>query len=291
MPFHFSESHQQEYRTHGFTVFRAIVPPALIDDLRRAAERGRDLARAAQGPQTQRFQPVARFDIDLAPFEAFRDLPELRDAITRVLTPRHTYGDVNLEGVLLEPAELPYCTPWHRDWRDNMPYRDLAEWQRVFADTDYFNQSNCALYADASLWVVPGSHLDDNTEGEAATFGELPMPRPEFEGGSAERERQGLEYCRRMPGALRVSLDAGDFALYRSTLWHLGNYVPYARRATLHDFIDTPEFHAWRDTARQQAERRKAEGHAPWERSPVPAGINPARQAIMPGVPSPEGGS
>lgn len=50
-----------------------------------------------------------------------------------------------------------------------------------------------------------------------------------------EREHVCLEYCRSMPGAVPLHLEAGDFALYQSTLWHIGNYVSYSKRATLHD--------------------------------------------------------
>jgi len=56
-----------------------------------------------------------------------------------------------------------------------------------------------------------------------------------------ERERMGVEYCRSIPGAERLYLDAGDFAIYRSSGWHIGNYVPYIKRATLHDGVQTPE--------------------------------------------------
>ena len=50
-----------------------------------------------------------------------------------------------------------------------------------------------------------------------------------------------------MPGAVQLRLNAGDFALYRSSAWHLGNYVPYRKRATLHDFCGTPEYSAYID--------------------------------------------
>ena len=38
MPFTFSDEHIQQFYTQGFTVFRGIVPAALIGDLRRACE-------------------------------------------------------------------------------------------------------------------------------------------------------------------------------------------------------------------------------------------------------------
>jgi hypothetical protein len=266
MPFQRSDAHIEEYRTHGYTVFRGIVPPALIADLRREADRGRAQVRERQGPQAQRFQPVAKSDLDLRPFQDFRELPELREAVSAVLSPRHTYGNVDLMGVLIEPGDLPWCTQWHRDWRDNVPYLDLREWEAVFHNADYFNQCNCALYEDHSLWVVPGSHLRSDLAGEAARFPERPVPGPDLQGKtSEERERTALEYARSMPGAVQLHLEAGDYALYRNTLWHLGNYVPYARRATLHDFVDTPEFSAWRARMGTEMAARKEAGHPAWE--------------------------
>jgi hypothetical protein len=58
-----------------------------------------------------------------------------------------------------------------------------------------------------------------------------------------------LEYARRMPGATQVVLCAGDVAFYRACGWHIGNYVPYVRRATLHDGYYGPEDWAWRERA------------------------------------------
>ncbi|HYF51741.1 MAG TPA: hypothetical protein VEJ63_20160, partial [Planctomycetota bacterium] len=55
-----------------------------------------------------------------------------------------------------------------------------------------------------------------------------------------------LNYCLKMPGAVRLELNAGDLCLYRNCMWHLGNYLPYKRRATLHDFVDTPAYQRFR---------------------------------------------
>jgi hypothetical protein len=48
-------------------------------------------------------------------------------------------------------------------------------------------------------------------------------------------------YVQSMPGAVQVRLNAGDFMLYRNTLWHTGNDVPYIKRATIHGALLTPE--------------------------------------------------
>src|SRR6185436_9547384 len=111
-------------------------------------------------------------------------------------------------------------------------------------------QINCALYQDDSLWVVPGSHARDDTPEERAAFPDGEPTAPSFQTESnEERERMCLAYCRRMPGAVRVHLDPGDLCVYRGTLWHMGNYVPYAKRATIIDLIDTPAYAEFRTRA------------------------------------------
>ncbi len=261
MAFQFSDRHIDEYHTQGYTVFRQILPPSLVGELRRVAEKARHLARQQRGPQAQRLQPVGNYDLDQQPFIDYAELAPLNDAIHRVLTPRHYHGDRKMLGILLEPAELPWCTQWHRDWRDNVAGLDLKTWDARFSDIDLFNQVNCALYEDTCTWVVPGSHLRRDLPGEAARFPERPIAGPVLEGRTyEERERLCLDYCRSMPGAARLFLEAGDFTLYRNTLWHLGNYVPYQQRATLHDAVDTPEFAAWREEALAAAQKRREAG-------------------------------
>ena len=156
MAFEFSERHIDEFKTRGYTVFRQIVPPSLIRDLRTASEDARQVAREKGGPQVQRLQPVGAYEIDQRPFVDFSELPELLDAVARVLTPHHSPSNPETCGILLEPAEQPYCTTWHRDGRGPGPHE---EWRRLFHHIDFYNQTNCPLYRDSSLWYVPGSHL------------------------------------------------------------------------------------------------------------------------------------
>jgi ectoine hydroxylase-related dioxygenase (phytanoyl-CoA dioxygenase family) len=161
--------------------------------------------------------------------------------------------------VLLEPTDYPWCTAWHRDWRDNMRGLDLHRWNAAFQDMSMFNQVNCALYEDSSTWVVPGSHLRHDTEAECARFPNRPIPGPDREGKTnAERERICLDYCQSLPGAQRLLLDAGDYCLYRNSLWHLGNYVPYRTRATLHEGVMTAEFQKWIDDSLADIRARNA---------------------------------
>lgn len=261
--FTFSEKHITDYHTTGCTIFREILPLSLIADLRRVADRGRVIARDQKGSQTQRLQPVGAFDLDLQPFKDYGELPELNDAIQRVLTPRHTHADPDRLGILLEPTDHPWCTNWHRDFRDHVPtvvfeseFRE--DWDKQVFDINYMNQINCALYEDPSTWFVPGSHYRQaNTPGEEAARDAYDRTRfldaPTV--SNEQLERDCLDYVRGMPGAFQLRLDPGDFALYRSCAWHLGNYVPYRKRATLHDFCGTPEYATYLD---KRSERLKA---------------------------------
>ena len=261
MRFQISDKHIEEYHMLGYTVFRKILPPSLIRDLRQVSDRAKAIAREQSGPQVQRLQPVANYDLDQQPFIDYADLPPLVDAIAKILTPRHRHGDRDHFGILFEPADLPYCTPWHRDWRDNIAGLPLSMWDEVLTDINHFNQINCALYEDSSTWFVLGSHLRRDLPAEIERFPDRPIPGVDLDGKSAEeREPFCLEYCRSMPGAVQLHLEAGDFALYRNTLWHLGNYVPYRKRATLHDSAWTPEFKAWSEKARTESSKRREAG-------------------------------
>ena len=261
MGFQVSDKHIEEYHMLGYTVFRKILPPSLIRDLRQVSDRAKAIAREQSGPQVQRLQPVANYDLDQQPFIDYANLPPLVDAIAKVLTPRHRHGSRDHFGILFEPAGMLYCTPWHRDWRDNAVGLPLSMWDEVFNDINHFNQINCALYEDSSTWFVLGSHLRRDLPAEIERFPDRPIPGVGLDGKSAEeREPLCLEYCRSMPGAVQLHLEAGDFALYRNTLWHLGNYVPYRKRATLHDSAWTPEFEAWYNKARTESSKRREAG-------------------------------
>jgi len=63
---------------------------------------------------------------------------------------------------------------------------------------------------------------------------------------SEELELRCLNYCQAMPGAVQLVLNPGDFCIYRNTGWHIGNYVPYRKRMTIHTQCDTQEFGVFR---------------------------------------------
>ena len=145
-----------EYLSQGYLIFRGIVPPSLLTDLRREAEKARELAHKFNGPQTQRIQPLSNYgdELNLKPFYDYTELPELRDAIGKLLGDNYTHGHVDIMGLLVEPLEHPWHIGWHRDGvvevppeaRDETVSAKLAE---VWYDLRHFNQVNCAIYADS----------------------------------------------------------------------------------------------------------------------------------------------
>ncbi len=213
-------------------------------------------------PQAQRLQPVDRDELDQAPLVEYGELATLRTAITDLLSQEHGFGDRSVFGILLEPRDHSYATNWHRDWRDNIEGLDRERWWRCFHNDDHFNQINCALYDDDCLWVVPGSHLRGDTSGEVARFPHRPVPHPELEHAQDDDDRyqRCIAYALSMPGAVNLQLKAGDFCLYRNTLWHMGCYRPDKIRATIHDGQMTPAFRTFMAESRQDLAERKAQG-------------------------------
>jgi hypothetical protein len=246
LPFRYSERHREEYLTDGLTILRGLIPPALLSDLRREADRAREIARREHGAQTQRLQPVYAYEeIDARPFREFLDLPGLRETVEKVLGESREPSD-NM-GILLEPAESPWSTNWHRDWGHHIPGLGQEEFFEAARNLKTFNQLNAALYQDASLWVVPGSHCRANPAEERAAFPDNPPAGPDLREGMTREERELAcrEYARSRPGGVEVVLGAGDVAFYRAGGWHLGAYVPYTRRATLHDGFYGEDDYAW----------------------------------------------
>lgn len=249
MAFRYSEQNREEYFSLGLTILRDLIPAALLSDLRRETDRAREIARREHGPQTQRLQPVYHYNgLNHQPFRDFLALPELRRTVEGILGLEHTQSDIM--GVLFEPQEAAWATHWHRDWGYNVSGIDVeAFFDAAINKPRMFNQLNGALYDDHSLWVVPGSHNRPDTEAEQVAFeGRIPPPGPTLTDDMSPeaRELACLSYTRRMPGAVQVALGAGDVAFYRAVGWHIGTYIPYTKRATLHDGFYGPEDREWK---------------------------------------------
>ena len=144
-----------------------------MEDLRRAAAPTPEVARRVGVPQSQRLWPLWAYEeLDLRPFRDFLDLPELRAAVELLVDePREP---TEILAIFSEPAETPWCMEWHRDFWELVPDADYG---RVVEDPRLFSlQMNAALYADSSLWIVPGSHFRGETSEEAEALAVLLAP-------------------------------------------------------------------------------------------------------------------
>jgi hypothetical protein len=262
MTFEFREQMIEQYSQQGFMVFRGIIPPALLRDLRHEADKARDLAHRLNGPQTQRIQPLDRYspDINLQPFRDYAELDILQDAVDRLLGPGYSYAHLDIMGLLVEPVEKPWHCGWHRDGVVEVPEdaRDApvqAFMATIWHDLRFYNQVNCAIYADSCTWFVPGSHLrQQDLPGERQSTGDPLLRNPPEQWSNEEAEQRYFDHCRAMPGAEPVHLGPGDFMIYRNLGWHTGLYLPYQPRATIHDIVRHPDIELFRKAWKQVKE-------------------------------------
>ena len=210
-----------------------------------------DRAQAKDGPVRVDVELVLAVDISYSMDPEEQRLQ--RDGYVQALTsPNHRLKPTEEATILFSPRDRPWSTEWHRDWRDHVLDADFygnigdARWQEILADPDFFNQINCPLFEDTSTWFVPGSHLRvHNTDEEMTVYRSTTQEELRDETNrrtDEELELFCLHYCQAMPEAVQLVLNPGDFLLYRNTAWHIGNYVPYRERMTLHTHAMTPAF-------------------------------------------------
>jgi len=276
MGFRITEEDVRNYRELGYHVIRGVIPASLLHDLRREARKARDVAYRLSGPQAQRLQPLKDHagEFDLRVFQRFNAIEGLAEAVQALTSPRHQLRPMEDSCLLLQPRDRPWSTEWHHDWRDHVLDADFhalvgeARWQEIGNNPDFFNQVNCPLFEDTSTWYVPGSHRRlRNSPAETAVFRSTTQEELRDEAGQRSNEELELfclRYCQAMPGAVQLMLSPGDFLLYRNIGWHIGNYVPYRERLTLHTQAMTPEFQAFREKFAHLLKPREAsiERHA-----------------------------
>lgn len=121
---------------------------------------------------------------------------------------------MELYNMLVRP-EKKFELRWHRDdiSADATPEEELERLNKP----GYHAQWNLALYDDASLVVIPGSHKRARTE----------------------TERAADPYQPTLPDQLVVKLKAGEVAFYNNNILHRGVYDPTKERMTLHGSIGT----------------------------------------------------
>jgi ectoine hydroxylase-related dioxygenase (phytanoyl-CoA dioxygenase family) len=272
MAFEFCDSMINQYWSQGYCVFRQILPGPLLNDLRQTADKARVLAHETDGPQSQRIQPLVRHEsqLDLQPFRDYCELPELIEAVGKLMGPDYRHHNFDNMGLLVDPAGHSWNQGWHRDGPVEVApeIQELPEVKACLAerwhDRRVFNQINCAIYNDSCTWYVPGSHLrQDDFEGEQQSVGHSHLPKRDAYASEAEFERACYLHCAEFPGAQQMHMIAGDFMIYRNHGWHCGNYLSYQPRATIHDTCiytgeDKPQFkHDWQALKAELAESHR----------------------------------
>lgn len=263
----------------GFVVIPGAVAPDQLAVLRAATADVTALARAGRWPSVRtlpkQFPPWPRNSPDVAREHGIwgvqglmhPDLPHsatfvatyFSDAVvgpTRELL-RCSDDELVMElfNLLVRP-DRDFELRWHRD---DIPASAAPEEElERLRQPAYSAQWNLALYDDASLIVVPGSHRRARTD--------------------VERAADPLE--RELPGQLVVRLGAGDVVFYNNNILHRGAYDAAVERMTLHgsaghvdgsalrarnvlqhglrDWIDRVDFGQLDDKTRARAEKMKA---------------------------------
>jgi hypothetical protein len=243
---------REQFLSDGYLLIRGGIPPALLGRLQA------DLdpligARDTGGTSLDwRHQTILEPKHCRRSFVDFLDLPSINDAAREVVGTE----DLSFAGlaVLLGRKVHSVCK-WHRDFSDSDP-----EIEELLKHPTMLIQFNCAVFDDAALWVVPGSHRRASLPEErafAAKFAGL-----EFTGPIAPAYAIDADPLGGMPGCVHVALKAGDCLLYNPVIWHAAEYRPDWKRATLHG--------GWRDAAKVDAYRALRWGleHNPWLMQP-----------------------
>ncbi|EFX04289.1 phytanoyl-dioxygenase family protein [Grosmannia clavigera kw1407] len=198
---------------------------------RAAADKAATAAKAAEGSQgggrgIWGVQHLLRPELgpDAAVFvRSYFAADGVLDVAKRLLGPGCRDDDLVMElyNMLVRPDYDDFALRWHRD--DIPPEATAAEELTRLGQPAWHAQWNLALWDDASLVVVPGSHRRARTAAERAAdpFAD-PLP---VEAGSSS------------VGQLVVHLGPGDAVFYNNNILHRGVYHTAVERATLHGSV------------------------------------------------------
>lgn len=139
---------------------------------------------------------------------------ELLKYVTALIGCREDDLTMELYNMLVRP-DRDFSLRWHRDdiSAEASPEEELERLNKP----SHHAQWNLALYDDASLVLVPGSHKRART--------------------AAERNADPYEHI--LPGQITVKLKAGEVAFYNNNILHRGVYDSTKERMTLHGSIGT----------------------------------------------------
>ena len=213
----------------GYVVIPKLIDEATVEKLRVACAEVTELARAGNWPYIRtlpkQFPPWPQSTYvngvwgvqhlmhpDMphsAEFVSHYFSDELCNVVKELLQCSDEDLVMELFNLLVRPTK-DFELRWHRD--DVPPEATSEEEMERLAKPGWHAQWNMALYDDASLIVVPGTHARARTEDE----------------------RNAGPFESNMPGQLIVELGPGDAVFYNNNILHRGKYDPTKERATLH---------------------------------------------------------
>jgi ectoine hydroxylase-related dioxygenase (phytanoyl-CoA dioxygenase family) len=213
-----TEAQRQQFHDDGYVIIDEAVEPAMLEPLRAATGRVTERTRAGEWPH-KRGAPdndiwgvshLLHPDLDAPIFADYMASAPVLDVAADLLdTPELRLELVNM---LVNPARAPHKIGWHRDLlrREVLPEEEIT----ILRQLQDGIQWNTALYDEACLLIVPGTHRRCATEEERDVQFRRPMDP--------------------IPGQLAVELKAGQGVYYNSQLIHRGIYPHDRRRETIH---------------------------------------------------------
>ncbi|GAM86755.1 hypothetical protein ANO11243_047740 [Dothideomycetidae sp. 11243] len=225
-----STSHdlKAELAEHGFVVIPSLLSASELSTLRSATATSTAAARAGKWPHIRtlpkQFPPwgsdpsVGIWGVQhlLHPSQPGNEVyarsyfhPGVLAAVAEILSCDADDLVMELYNLLVRP-DADFALRWHRD---DVPATASAEQElEVLRAPITHAQWNLALYDDASLIVVPGSHRRARTD----------------------EERVADPYQEHISGMKVVEMKAGDVVFYNNNILHRGKYLAERERATLH---------------------------------------------------------
>ena len=215
----------------GFVRIPKAFAEEELETFRKAATRATELARAGKWPYLRtlpkQFPPWSQdpsqgiwgvqhlLHPDMPERKVFAESyfnDKMLDTITGLLQCKRDDLVLELYNMLVKP-DRDFALRWHRD--DIGPEVSPVEELKRLQEPMLHAQWNLALYDDASLVVVPGSHKRARTD----------------------IERNADPYEDDMPGQKIVKMGPGDIMFYNNNILHRGVYDSTVERMTLHGTI------------------------------------------------------
>ncbi|PFH48526.1 hypothetical protein AMATHDRAFT_149734 [Amanita thiersii Skay4041] len=225
---------KSHYEEQGYVIIPALISPSEFSLLQEAC--ARVVEKARQGEWMQRRTVGKQFP----PFDNIKDVdvwgvqhlmhPDLGEPIflkwytgdrlvevaKELLGCQETELQMELFNLLINPNRSNFALRWHRD--DVRENASEEEERKALDIWHHGIQWNTALYRDACLYVVPGSHKVPRTPEQRKHSETMEPPKNPFD----------------MPGMIQVVLQPGETVVYNSNIIHCATYDCRAPRATLH---------------------------------------------------------